>query len=91
MAEQKNAPAPAATVHQVAQFVGHVGTKRVITKKDQDKLIGVPGVAKEDLVWEAGNRKVNVTDVHEDVLSYLKDSDEFKVRSVEAPAAPAKA
>ena len=81
---------PATKVHTVAQFVGHAGTERILTKKDQDGLIGVPGVAKTDLVWPVGNTKLDVTDVHEEVLNYLKSDEEFKLREVEVPAESAK-
>lgn len=91
MAESKTAAAPATTTRQIAQFVGSVGTKRIITKAHQDDLIGAKGVAKEDLVWEPGNKKVDVTDAHEDVLTYLKSDSEFKVRAVEVPAEQTKA
>lgn len=92
MAEKTTAAsAPAANTRQIAQFVGHVGTRRIITKKDQDALVGVNGIATDDLVWEPGNKKVDVTDVHEDVLAYLKGDAEFKIRAVEAPAEKPKA
>ena len=68
----------------VVQFVGHPGTERIITKADQDRLIGVKGVAKEDLVWAPGNTKIEV-DVDEEVLAYLKSDEEFKVRELEVP------
>lgn len=71
--------------HTIAKFVGHSGTRRVISKADQDKLIGVNGAAKTDLVWEKGNRKVDVTDVHEDVLEYLKGDSEFRLSHAEVP------
>lgn len=90
MAEKATA-AKATKLHTVAKFVGHVGTERIITKKDQDNLIGVPGVATADLVWPKGNSQIDVTDVHEDVLEYLKGDDEFKLKTVEAPAADASA
>ncbi len=67
----------------VAQFIGHVGTERIITKEDQDRIVGTKGVAKKDLVWAPGNSKLDVTDVDEDVLAYLKTDDEFKLREVE--------
>lgn len=73
----------------VAQFVGFAGTQRVLTKDDQNQIAGVDrGVGREDLVWEPGNTKIDVTDVHEDVVAYLKGSDEFKVREVEVDDDP---
>lgn len=74
------------TIRTVAQFTGHAGTRRIIDKKAQDSLTGVKGSSKEDLVWEAGNRKVDVTDVQPDVLEYLEKSDEFKITKVEVSA-----
>lgn len=75
--------------HIVAKFVGGIHTRRVISKKDQDQLIGVAGVAQQDLVWEPGaGTKVDVTEVHEDVLEYLKKSPSFKISEVEAPVQP---
>lgn len=76
--------APKTTEHTVVQFVGHVGTRRVISKEDQDALLSVKGVGKHDLVWEAGNGKLDVTDLglHEDVLAYLNSDPEFKVKTV---------
>jgi hypothetical protein len=70
----------------VAQFVGHVGTRRIITKEDQDAIIGVKGVATEDLVWEPGNTKIDVSNVDEEVLAYLKGDENFKLRTVQAAA-----
>lgn len=85
MAKQDEAK-PATTTHMVAQFTGSPGTRRIITKKDQDRLIGVDGVAEKDLIWEpGGNTKVDVTNVHEDVLEYLKQDSRFKLKEVEAP------
>jgi hypothetical protein len=78
------ATTPKSETRQIAQFVGFHGTRRIITKADQDRLVGVPsGVGKEDLVWEPGNSKLDVTDVHPDVLEYLQHDEEFKVKSVE--------
>jgi hypothetical protein len=74
--------------HTVVKFVGSAGTRRVITKADQDRLIGVKGVATKDLVWEQGNTKLDVTGAHEEVLEYFKTDSEFKVTHVEAPADP---
>ena len=68
----------------VAHFVGFHGTTRILTVADQNQIAGVEkGVGKEDLVWPAGNAKLDVTDVHPAVLDYLKSDDEFKVGSVE--------
>jgi hypothetical protein len=82
-----NTPAP--TKATVAQFIGHAGTERILTKKDQDRLIGVDGAATKDLVWAPGNTKLNVSDAHEDVIAYLKSDDEFAVKTVEVNAKPA--
>ncbi|QPX62565.1 hypothetical protein SEA_WOLLYPOG_12 [Arthrobacter phage Wollypog] len=81
--EEATADAPAGSTRVVAQFVGHAGTERIITKKDQDRLIGTDGVAKRDLVWAPGNSKLDVTDVDEDVIAYLKSDEEFKLREIE--------
>lgn len=82
------ASTPKGKIHNVAQFVGHPGTERHLTVADQDGLIGVPGIAKKDLVWPAGGRaKLDITDVHEAVLEYIKGDPEFKVTEVEAPTA----
>lgn len=85
-----NSPASKPETRQIAKFVGFHGTRRIITKADQDKLVGVSnGAGKEDLVWEPGNTKLDVTDVHPDVLDYMKSDDEFQVRAVEVtPEAP---
>lgn len=66
---------------------------REISRKDQDGLIGTKGVAKDDLVWStANNFKVDVTDVHEDVLEYLDKTDpSFKISEVEVVDEPADA
>jgi len=81
------APAPAATTRVLAAFTGHEGTTRIIRKQDQDFLIGVDGIATEDLVWEAGSgRKVDVTNTHEEVQAYLRKSPDFRVTTVEVPA-----
>lgn len=75
-------------VRVVAEHVGGIFTERILTKKDQDKLVGTDGVGIKDLVWPAGsNSKLDITDVHEDVLDYIKKSDEWRVREVEVPAA----
>lgn len=68
--------------HIVVRFVGHSGTKRIITKSDQDRLIGVPGAAKADLVWEPGNTKIDATEAHEEVIAYLKGDPAFQVKTV---------
>ncbi len=85
MAESKAAKT---TSHTVVQFTGHVGTRRVISKKDQDRIVGVDGVAQHELVWEPGNAKLVVTDynLHEDVVDYLKHDGEFRFTTVDAPA-----
>lgn len=59
---------------------------REITVKDQNKLVGA-AVSKKTLVWSrANNFKVDVTDVHEDVLKYLTEEDgEFTITEVEVP------
>lgn len=81
------APEPQVNKRVLAQYVGHAGTTRIIRKEDQDFLIGVDGVAKEDLVWEAGSqKKVDITEVHEDVQTYLRKDEEFKISTVEVPA-----
>lgn len=75
------------TKRTLASFVGHEGTTRIISKSDQDFLIGVPGIATEDLVWEAGSKKkIDITDTHEDVQEYLRKDAEFKLSTVEVPA-----
>lgn len=88
MAESKT---PSPVIRTVAKFTGFHGTRRVLTKADQDKIAGVDkGVGKEDLVWEPGNSKLDVTDVHPDVLDYIKSDAEFSVRAVEVtPDEPA--
>lgn len=80
--------APAGTKRTIAQYTGHHGTRRVISKADQDAIVGVKGIGKEDLVWPAahGPRNVDVTDVDEAVLEYLKTDGDFKFREVEVPA-----
>ena len=79
-------PAPTTETRTLAQWVGHAGTTRVISKDDQNFIVGAK-VAKRDLRWEAGSRaKVDVTDVHEDVLTYLdKEEDDIKLSTVEVP------
>lgn len=78
--------APQTTKRVVAAYTGHEGTTRIIRKEDQDFLTGVPGIAKQDLVWEAGSsKKVDITDTDEAVQDYLRKSDEFTVRTVEVP------
>lgn len=80
MAETK----PKTETRIVAKFVGNHATIRVLTKADQNSIVGVDtGVGKEDLVWPINNGKLDVTDVHPDVLDYLRSDDEFKVTSVE--------
>lgn len=70
----------------LATFTGHEGTTRIISKKDQDFLIGLDGIATEDLVWEAGSKKkVDITDTHEEVQEYLRKSPDFRVSTVEVP------
>lgn len=82
---------PKTTTHTVAKFVGHAGTERIIAKADQDRLIGVDGVATKDLVWAPGNSSVDVTDVDEAILDYLKSDEEFKLRTVTVDAVEASA
>lgn len=93
MAEAPKSNTPATTetksakTRKVAQFVGHAGTKRIITKKDQDSLTGVKGSAEKDLVWEPGNHtKVDITDVQPDVIEYIENDPDFKVKAVELPS-----
>lgn len=77
-------PKPATETRTIAKFTGFHGTRRVIAKADQDRIVGVAsGVGKEDLIWEPGNSKLDVTDVHPDVLEYLKTDGEFKLSTVE--------
>lgn len=84
---EKNTPAKT-NIRTVAQYKGGMFTERIITKKDQDKLVGTEGIGKVDLVWPAGaNSKLDITDVHEDVLDYIKKDPEFSVKEVEVPAA----
>lgn len=78
-------PEPLPSKHIVAQYIGHSGTVRIIDKKSQDSLIGVPGVATRDLIWQRPNGKLDVTDVHEEVLAYLKRDPKFKVTTVDGP------
>lgn len=85
-APAEETPVPATKTHTVAKFVGHAGTERVLTKADQDGLIGVKGVATKDLVWPKGNSQLDVTDADEAVLEYLKVDEEFTLKTVEAPA-----
>lgn len=79
---------PTTEVRTIAQFTGHAGVKRVLTRANQDKIIGSSGVATKDLVWEPGNSKVDVTGVAEDVIAYLKDDAKFSVKEIEV-AVPA--
>lgn len=80
MASTPKAPA----TRTIAQYTGFHGTRRIISKADQNNLVGVAsGVGKEDLIWEPGNTKLDVTDVHPDVLEYLRTDGEFKLREVE--------
>jgi hypothetical protein len=72
--------------HTIAKFVGHSGTRRVITAADQDGIIGVKGAAKNDLVWEPGNTKLDVTEAHAEVIDYLKSDPAFQVRTVTVDA-----
>lgn len=69
----------------VAQFVGHAGVERVLTRSDQNKIVGA-AVATRDLVWKPGNTKVDVTDAAEDVIEYLKGDPKFAVKEIEVPA-----
>lgn len=91
MAEKANTPVAknsASQTHTVVEHVGGIYTERILTKKDQDKLIGVDGVAEKDLVWTAGHGvKLDVTGVHEEVLQYMKSNEDFRVREVEVPTA----
>lgn len=81
-----NAETPKKTkTHIVAKFVGGMYTRRTIKKAAQDEIIGVKGVAKEDLVWEKGSHaKVDITDCHEDVIAAIRRDPGFKVSNVEA-------
>jgi hypothetical protein len=81
---------PQAETRTVAKFTGFHGTRRVISVADQNKLVGVEsGVGKEDLIWEPGNSKIDVTNVHPDVLEHLRHDSEFRVSTVEVtPEAP---
>lgn len=68
----------------VAEFTGKANFDvRHISAKDQNALVGTP-VTKKALEWNAGNNwKLDVTDVHPDVVSYLRDEDElFNVHEV---------
>lgn len=86
--ETAEAPQSTGKKHLVAKFVGGIYTRRIISKKDQDKLIGVSGIATEDLIWEkGGNAKVDITNAHEEVIAYLRKDDSFRVSEVEAPSA----
>lgn len=67
----------------IAQFTGHWGTRRVITAKDQGSILGVDEKVGTDLIWEKGNSKVDVTDVHPDVVEHLKKDKSFKVSETE--------
>lgn len=69
--------------HIVAQYTGHSGTRRIITASDQGTILGVKGKVGEDLVWEPGNSRIDVTDVNHLVVDHLKKSDEFKVQEIE--------
>lgn len=73
--------------HTIAKFTGHSGTRRILTKANQDDIIGVKGVATQDLIWEPGNKKVDVTDVNEEVIAALKADGNFTFRTVEVPVA----
>lgn len=81
---------PKPETRTIAQFTGFHGTTRILTKADQNRIVGVEsGIGKEDLVWQPGNSKLDVTDAHEEVLAYLKSDSEFKLTSVEVtPEAP---
>ena len=80
-------------VRVIAKYVGHAGVQRVLTRKNQDALIGSEGVATEDLVWAPGNRKLDVTGAQDAVLDYLRSDEKFSVEEIEVPvpaAEPAK-
>lgn len=79
-----SAAKPKTTTAIIAQFVGHAGVKRVLTRANQNDIVGAP-VATRDLIWEAGNKKVDVTDAPEDVIEYLKNDHKFSVKEVEVP------
>lgn len=67
----------------VAQYTGHAGTRRIISSKDQGTILGVKEKVGEDLIWEPGNTKLDVTEVNHLVVDYLKKSGEFKVSEIE--------
>lgn len=73
----------------IAQFTGHAGVRRVLTRANQNKIVGTDGAGTRDLVWEPGNAKVDVTDVAEDVLTYLRNDPKFSVKEVEVDASDA--
>lgn len=80
MAEQKSKTPATRTV---AQFTGFHGAQRILTRADQNAIAGVTsGVGTADLVWGVNNGKLDVTDVHPDVLEYLKSDPEFKITEV---------
>lgn len=68
----------------IAQFTGHAGVERVLTRANQNEIVGA-AVATRDLVWKPGNKKVDVTEAHEDVITYLKEDPRFDVKDVEVP------
>ena len=81
------AATPNNETHTLAEFIGHPGTTRILTKEDQNGLVGGLKIAKEDLVWPArSHAKLDVTEVHEAVLEYLNEDPEFKITTVEVPA-----
>lgn len=76
------------SIRKIAQYNGFYGIQRVLTKADQNAIAGVKsGIGKEDLVWATNNGKLDVTDVHPEVLSYIESAtDEWTVRDVEVDA-----
>lgn len=67
----------------IAQYTGHAGVRRVLTRSNQDTIVGASGAGTRDLVWEPGNAKLDVSDVAADVIEYLKGDPKFSVKEVE--------
>lgn len=76
------------STRKIAQYKGFYGSRRLLTVADQNAIVGVKsGVGKEDLVWERNNGKLDVTDVHPEVLAHIEGAtDEWTVREVEVDA-----
>lgn len=72
-------------IRTIAQFTGHAGVERTLTRANQDSIVGTKGAGTRDLVWKPGNSKLDVTDVAEDVIAYLKGDPKFSVKEVEVP------